>query len=171
MSRELIQDRSNQNIHTSSKQTLRDNRFLETSETMAVTSKLNILVVGSGGREHALVQKCRQSPLADRVIAAPGNGGMANEVDCYNISVEDVVGMVNLAKAEDIGLVVVGPEIPLSLGLVDALQAEGSRHMVPKKTELNSKPARLSARTSLPDTIFQPRNTLISPKWPQRLTI
>ena len=133
MSRELIQDRSNQNIHTSSKQTLRDNRFLETSETMAVTSKLNILVVGSGGREHALVQKCRQSPLADRVIAAPGNGGMANEVDCYNISVEDVVGMVNLAKAEDIGLVVVGPEIPLSLGLVDALQAEGIPAYGPKK--------------------------------------
>lgn len=92
---------------------------------MSETSQLNILVVGSGGREHALVQKCLQSPMAQRVIAAPGNGGMAAEVDCFNVAVEDIDGLVNLARAESIGLVVVGPEIPLSLGLVDALSAAG----------------------------------------------
>ena len=92
---------------------------------MADTSNLNILVVGSGGREHALVQKCLASPLANRVIAAPGNGGMASDVDCYPLAVEDIAGLVELAKQQDIGLVIVGPEIPLSLGLVDALQAEG----------------------------------------------
>ncbi|MGB0416263.1 MAG: phosphoribosylamine--glycine ligase [Coraliomargarita sp.] len=92
---------------------------------MADTSKLNILVVGSGGREHALVQKCLESPLTERVIAAPGNGGMASEVDCFNVSVEDIPAMVALAKAHNIGLVVVGPEVPLSLGLADALEAEG----------------------------------------------
>lgn len=99
---------------------------------MAETTQLNILVVGSGGREHALVQKCLTSPLANRVIAAPGNGGMATDVDCYNVSVEDISGMVTLAKEQQIGLVVVGPEIPLSLGLVDALQAEGIPAYGPK---------------------------------------
>ncbi len=99
---------------------------------MADTSKLNILVVGSGGREHALVQKCLASPMANRVIAAPGNGGMATDVDCFNVSVEDIAGMVALAKENEIGLVIVGPEIPLSLGLVDALQAEGIPAYGPK---------------------------------------
>lgn len=92
---------------------------------MSDVSKLNILVIGSGGREHALVQKCRQSPLAERIIAAPGNGGMAAEVDCYDVSVEDIAGLVALAKAESIGLVVVGPEVPLSLGLVDTMTEAG----------------------------------------------
>jgi len=92
---------------------------------MSEHSKLTILVVGSGGREHALVQKCLQSPLAERVIAAPGNGGMAADVDCYDVSVEDIDGLVALAKAQSVGLVVVGPEVPLSLGLVDALSEAG----------------------------------------------
>jgi len=92
---------------------------------MSDFSRINILVVGSGGREHAIVQKCLQSPLAARVIAAPGNGGMAAEVDCYNVAVEDIPGMVDLAREHSVGLVVVGPEVPLSLGLVDALNEVG----------------------------------------------
>lgn len=92
---------------------------------MPEKTKLNILIVGAGGREHALVQKCLSSPLAGRVIAAPGNGGMAAEVDCFDVSVEDVSGLVELVKDQSIDLVVVGPEIPLSLGLVDALEAAG----------------------------------------------
>lgn len=92
---------------------------------MSEMSKLNILVVGAGGREHALVQQCRQSPMAGRVIAAPGNGGMASEVECFPVSVEDIPALVQLAQDEAIGLVVVGPEVPLSLGLVDALSAVG----------------------------------------------
>jgi phosphoribosylamine--glycine ligase len=100
---------------------------------MAESPKLNILVVGSGGREHALVQKCRQSPTAGRIIAAPGNGGMAAEVDCYPISVEDISALVTLACDEAIGLVIVGPEVPLSLGLVDALTAVGIPAYGPRK--------------------------------------
>lgn len=92
---------------------------------MSELSKLNILIVGSGGREHALVQKCLESPMAKRVIATPGNGGMAADVDCFDVSVEDISGLVELAKAQSIGLVVVGPEVPLSLGLVDALSEAG----------------------------------------------
>lgn len=100
---------------------------------MSDHSQLNILIVGSGGREHALVQKCLQSPLAGRVIAAPGNGGMASEVDCYDVTVEDIAGLVALAQSESIGLVVVGPEVPLSLGLVDALAAAGIPAYGPNK--------------------------------------
>ncbi|MFW5874434.1 MAG: phosphoribosylamine--glycine ligase [Verrucomicrobiota bacterium] len=100
---------------------------------MSQFSSLSILVVGSGGREHALVQMCRKSPLAGRVIAAPGNGGMASEVDCFDVAVEDLPGMVRLARKERIGLVVVGPEVPLSLGLVDALEAAGIPAYGPRK--------------------------------------
>ncbi|ADE53413.1 phosphoribosylamine--glycine ligase [Coraliomargarita akajimensis] len=100
---------------------------------MTVQSNLNILVIGSGGREHALVQKCLASPLAKRVIAAPGNGGMATDVDCYDRSVEDIPGLVKLAQEEAIDLVIVGPEIPLSLGLVDALSEAGIAAYGPQK--------------------------------------
>jgi phosphoribosylamine--glycine ligase len=92
---------------------------------MSDTAQINILVIGSGGREHALVQKCLLSPLAAKVIAAPGNGGMASEVPCFNVAVEDIPALVQLAQDHSIGLVVVGPEVPLSLGLVDALAAVG----------------------------------------------
>lgn len=100
---------------------------------MPESSKLNILVVGAGGREHALVQKCRQSPLAARVIAAPGNGGMAAEVDCFDVAVDNIPALVELAQEHAIGLVVIGPEVPLSLGLVDALAALGIPAYGPNK--------------------------------------
>ncbi|MGC6424798.1 MAG: phosphoribosylamine--glycine ligase [Lentimonas sp.] len=97
------------------------------------TSKLTILVIGSGGREHALVQKCLASPMADRVIAAPGNGGMASEVECFDLTVENIEGIVALAQAQGVGLVIVGPEVPLSLGLVDTLQSAGIPAYGPKQ--------------------------------------
>ena len=87
--------------------------------------KLSVLVVGSGGREHALVQMCLRSPLTQRVIAAPGNGGMKAEVDCYGVAVEDIHGIVKLAQDQKINFVIVGPEVPLSLGLVDNLRKVG----------------------------------------------
>jgi phosphoribosylamine--glycine ligase len=85
----------------------------------------SILIVGSGGREHALVKACLASPTHPRVIAAPGNGGIAQETTCFPVSAEDVPGLVALAKSEKIEFVIVGPEVPLSLGLVDALAAAG----------------------------------------------
>lgn len=92
---------------------------------METSQKLKILVVGSGGREHALIQKCHQSPLVGAIIAAPGNGGIAAEASCHPIEVDDLAGLVALAQAEAVDLVIVGPEVPLSLGLVDALKAVG----------------------------------------------
>jgi len=92
-----------------------------------------ILVVGSGGREHALVKACLASPARPKVIAAPGNGGIALEAPCFPVAAEDVPGIVALARREEIDFVVVGPEVPLSLGLVDALAAAGIPAYGPKK--------------------------------------
>ena len=83
----------------------------------------SLLVVGSGGREHALVRALLASPAAPRVICAPGNAGIADEVPCFPIAADDVSGLVTLVQREDIAFVVVGPEVPLSLGLADRLRA------------------------------------------------
>jgi phosphoribosylamine--glycine ligase len=93
----------------------------------------SLLVVGSGGREHALVKACLASPARPRVIAAPGNGGIAPEAACFPVSAEDVPGLVALAQREKVDFVVVGPEVPLSLGLVDALAAAGIPAYGPKR--------------------------------------
>ena len=92
----------------------------------------SILVVGSGGREHTIVTACLKSPTRPRVLAAPGNGGIARDVKCYPVPVEDVPGLVALAKKERVEFVIVGPEVPLSLGLVDALTAAGIPAYGPK---------------------------------------
>lgn len=98
---------------------------------MSVLQK--VLVIGSGGREHALVQACLKSPKVRSVVAAPGNGGMAAQVPCKPLNVEDLDAMVALAKAEKADFVIVGPEVPLSLGAVDRLEAEGIPAYGPKK--------------------------------------
>lgn len=85
----------------------------------------SVLVVGSGGREHALVRALLASPAKPRVICAPGNAGIANEVTCFPVAADDVTGLVALAKAENVGFVIVGPEVPLALGLADQLIAAG----------------------------------------------
>jgi len=83
----------------------------------------SVLIVGSGGREHALVRALVASPVRPRVICAPGNAGIASEVTCFPVAADDITGLVALAQRERVGFVVVGPEVPLSLGLVDALAA------------------------------------------------
>jgi phosphoribosylamine--glycine ligase len=85
----------------------------------------SLLIVGAGGREHALAKACLASPARPRVIAAPGNGGIAQVAACFPVPAEDLTGIVALAQRERIEYVIVGPEVPLSLGLVDALAAAG----------------------------------------------
>lgn len=92
-----------------------------------------VLVIGSGGREHAIVRACLKSPLVDNVIAAPGNGGMAKDCLCHRVDVEDIDGMLALVKSEGVDFVVVGPEAPLSIGMVDALEAAGIPAYGPRK--------------------------------------
>jgi len=81
----------------------------------------NILIVGSGGREHALVKACLASPAKPRIIVAPGNAGIAQDAYCVSVAADNVVGLVALAQREKVDFVIVGPEVPLSLGLVDEL--------------------------------------------------
>jgi phosphoribosylamine--glycine ligase len=92
----------------------------------------SVLVVGSGGREHTLVKTIAASPAKPRVIAAPGNAGIAQDVRCFPIAADDIAGLVALAQQEKIEFVVVGPEVPLSLGLVDALIKAGIPAYGPK---------------------------------------
>ena len=88
---------------------------------------MNILIIGNGGREHALAWKVRQSPLVDKVFVAPGNAGTAQEngVENVAISATDIPALVEFAKANQIGLTIVGPEAPLVIGVVDAFRANG----------------------------------------------
>lgn len=86
---------------------------------------MKILLVGSGGREHALAWKILQSPRCTELICAPGNAGIAQIVKCFPVSVDDVDGLVKLAQSEKIDFVVVGPEIPLVMGLTDKIRALG----------------------------------------------
>ena len=86
---------------------------------------MNILLIGSGGREHALAWKISQSPLCDTLFIAPGNGGTQELGEHIKLDVEDHAGVVALCKLQNIELVVVGPEIPLVDGLADPLRAAG----------------------------------------------
>src|SRR5215472_16017113 len=86
---------------------------------------MRVLVVGSGGREHALAWSIAASPLVDALYCAPGNAGIAEEAECVPIRATDIAGLVGFCRRERIEFVVIGPETPLALGLVDALEAEG----------------------------------------------
>lgn len=88
---------------------------------------MNILVVGGGGREHALVWKLAQSPKVEKIYCAPGNAGIAALAECLPISAEDVDGLVSKAVELAVDMVVVGPEAPLTMGLTDRLVAQGIR--------------------------------------------
>ena len=96
---------------------------------------MKVLVVGSGGREHALAWKCAQSAKVSEVLVAPGNGGTATEPRVRNVDVaaEDIAGLVALAKAERVGLTIIGPEAPLVAGVVDAFVSAGLRCFGPHK--------------------------------------
>jgi phosphoribosylamine---glycine ligase len=88
---------------------------------------MNVLIVGSGGREHALAWKIAQSPRVAKVFVAPGNAGTARDPDLTNVPVEDIDALIAFAKRESVGLTVVGPEAPLAAGIVDAFRASGLR--------------------------------------------
>lgn len=94
---------------------------------------MKVLVIGSGGREHVLAWKLAQSPKVDKIYCAPGNGGMAQMAECVDLSVEDIDGCLKFAKDNAIDLTVVGPEVPLVMGMTDAFEKEGLRVFGPDK--------------------------------------
>ena len=94
---------------------------------------MKILIIGGGGREHALAWKIAQSPLTEKLYCAPGNGGIAALAQCVPIKAMDIEGVVSFAISEQLDLVVVAPDDPLSAGMVDALEAAGIRAFGPNK--------------------------------------
>ena len=97
---------------------------------------MNILIIGNGGREHALAWKVRQSPLADKVFVAPGNAGTALEEGIENVAISgtDLTALVQFAQQNQIGLTIVGPEAPLVAGVVDAFRTNGLKIFGPTQT-------------------------------------
>ena len=97
---------------------------------------MNILIIGNGGREHALAWKAAQSPLATKVFVAPGNAGTAREsaVENVAISATDVPALVKFAKDNNVGLTIVGPEAPLVAGVVDAFEKAGLTIFGPRQS-------------------------------------
>jgi phosphoribosylamine--glycine ligase len=104
---------------------------------------MNILVIGSGGREHALAWKLAQSPKAQKVYVAPGNGGTARDPRLVNLPITDVKALADFAQANKIAVTVVGPEAPLAAGVVDEFRARGLRIFGPtqKAAQLESSKA------------------------------
>lgn len=92
---------------------------------------MKILMLGSGGREHALIRKLKESPRVKEVICAPGNGGISCDAQCFPVSVMDKQGVIDLARREEVDLVFVAPDDPLAVGMVDALNAAGIRAFGP----------------------------------------
>ena len=123
---------------------------------------MRVLVVGGGGREHALAWKLIQSPICEQVYVAPGNPGTAAEpnVDNVDIAVEDIPGLVIFAKNNDIGLTIIGPEVPLVMGIVDAFAKEGLRCFGPSKEAAQLEASKsftknFLARHSIPTADYQ----------------
>ena len=94
---------------------------------------MKVLILGSGGREHAIAWAVKRSPRVTEIVCAPGNGGMAQIARCVPVDLKDLDAMVGLAEAERPGLTIVGPELPLSLGIVDALHERGLRVFGPTR--------------------------------------
>ena len=94
---------------------------------------MRILVIGSGGREHAICWKIKESSLCDELYCAPGNGGISEIAQLVDIKADDITGLANYAKEQKIDLTIVGPEIPLVMGIVDKFESEGLKIFGPSK--------------------------------------
>jgi phosphoribosylamine--glycine ligase len=116
---------------------------------MSGANALKVLVVGGGGREHALAWKLAESPRVGEVLVAPGNAGTAAEAKCRNIPVaaEDLDRLLDLAEEEDVDLTVVGPEAPLALGIADMFEAAGRRILGPRRRAAEIESSKVYAKT------------------------
>src|SRR5499426_2425596 len=94
---------------------------------------MNILLLGSGGREHALAWKMAASPLVDRLYCGPGNAGIAREAQCVALDITDHAAVIAFCRVHAIDFVVVGPEAPLVAGVVDDLEAAGIKTFGPTR--------------------------------------
>jgi phosphoribosylamine--glycine ligase len=121
---------------------------------------MNVLVIGSGGREHALCWKIKQSPKVKRLYCAPGNGGIAAIAECVDISVDDVNLLLQFALRKQIDLTIVGPEVTLLAGIVDAFAHKGLKIFGPSKAAATLEGSKVFAkefmhRRSIPTAIYK----------------
>ncbi|MFH1223374.1 MAG: phosphoribosylamine--glycine ligase, partial [Pseudomonadota bacterium] len=107
---------------------------------------MNVVVIGSGGREHALVWKISQSPKVKKIYALPGNGGIKTLAECVDIKADDIAGVVEFCKKKKIDIVVVGPEAPLSKGLADTLRQFNIPTIGPNKEAAKLEASKLWAK-------------------------
>ena len=107
---------------------------------------MRILVIGSGGREHALVWKIAQSKLAEKVFCAPGNGGIAQIAECIDIKADDIEGILDFVKREKINFTVVGPEVPLAAGIVDEFRNRKLKIFGPEKRAARLEASKIFAK-------------------------
>ncbi len=121
---------------------------------------MRILIIGSGGREHALVWKVAQSKFADKIFCAPGNGGISSQAECLDIKADDILGLLEFAKKERIDFTIVGPEVPLTLGIVDEFQKYKLKIFGPSKKAAQLEASKifskeLMAKYKIPTAGFQ----------------
>lgn len=130
---------------------------------------MQVLIIGSGGREHALAWKVAQNPQVDTIYVAPGNAGTALEhkVQNVNIGITDIPALVAFAQDKAIELTIVGPEAPLVIGVVDAFRAAGLPILAQPKAQRNWKAPKSSLKISSLAITFQPRLTPTSLKLSQ----
>lgn len=107
---------------------------------------MKVLVVGGGGREHALVKKIKESPLVKEVYAAPGNYGISEDAKCVEISADDIESLADFATRENIDLTVVGPEDPLAQGIVDEFESRGLKIFGPTKEAARLESSKIFAK-------------------------
>ncbi len=107
---------------------------------------MKVLIVGSGGREHALAWKIRQSPFLSKLYAAPGNAGIEDLAECVAIQAEDADSLVRFAREKEIDLTVIGPEAPLTAGIVDRFQSEGLKIFGPRKAAAQLEGSKIFAK-------------------------
>jgi len=107
---------------------------------------MRILVIGSGGREHALVWKIAQSKLVDKIFCAPGNGGIADQAECIDIKADDIARLLEFARKEKIDLTVVGPEAPLAAGIVDEFKDHNLKIFGPNKKAASLEASKVFAK-------------------------
>ncbi len=107
---------------------------------------MKVMVVGSGAREHAIAWKISRSPLVDEIIVAPGNAGIAEIAKTFQINVADIVSLADLAEQERVDFTIVGPELPLTLGIVDEFERRGLRVFGPKKSSAEIEGSKVFAK-------------------------
>ncbi|MBW2978190.1 phosphoribosylamine--glycine ligase [Candidatus Woesearchaeota archaeon] len=116
-------------------------------EQKTLDNNINVLIIGKGGREHALALKVAESRLLDKLFAIPGNPGIAEVAECHDIDIMDNEAIVKFAKENNIGLVIVGPEDPLCNGITDELEKNGIRVFGPNKVAAQFEGSKSFART------------------------